>query len=124
MKINSRLVKDIKKRAQKLVPYSNIEKTKKDIEKVLKSRYQKLEPSLVKFYKGFRKNAVRYGVPMNTLETKFHDSYEMTVNGIEKVAKMMPFFENGKKTPRKARKQTAKKKAENKSQAKTASSKA
>ena len=118
MKLNSSLVNDIKKRAQKMVPYSNIEKTKKDLEKILKARYEKIEPSLVNMYKGFRKNAVRYGVPMKTLEAKFHDSYELTVNGLEKVGKMIPFFENNQKSQTKPRKQAAKKKARGKSQAK------
>ncbi|NRA46007.1 MAG: hypothetical protein HRU09_13730 [Oligoflexales bacterium] len=124
MKLNSSLVNDIKKRAQKLVPYTNIEKTKKDLEKILKARYQKLEPSLVNIYKGIRKNAERYGVPMNTLEAKFHDSYEMTVNGLEKVGKMIPFFENNQKTARKPRKHATKKKARAKGQSKTAGSRA
>jgi len=124
MKLNSNLVNDIKKRAQELVPYTNIEKTKKDLEKILKSRYQKIEPSLVSFYKGFRKNAERYGVPMNTLEAKIHDSYEMTVYRLEKVGKMIPFLDKNQKTARKPRKPTAKKKSRVKSQSKSAGSRA
>ncbi|MFK7822850.1 MAG: hypothetical protein AB8G05_01735 [Oligoflexales bacterium] len=124
MKLNSNLVNDIKKRAQELVPYTNIEKTKKDLEKILKARYQKFEPSLVSMYKGFRKNAERYGVPMNTLEAKIHDSYELTVYRLEKVGKLIPFLEKNQKSQHKSSKPTAKKKARAKSQSKAAASKA
>lgn len=112
MKLGNRLVLDLKNKASRFVSSKEVKKGKKNIEKILKARYKEFEPRLLNFYTGVRRNAVKYGLPVDRIENRVQHSFQATKDNLEKVSQFIPFFvaPGEKKAKKRAQKKQTKKK--------------
>ncbi len=91
------LLTKIKQSANKAAANPNVQKTRKELERMVESNWKKFEPAVNQFFAGVRKNAGKYGIDISEFETRVKKVVNDAKAGIKKASNQLQ-KRAGKKT--------------------------